>query len=128
MTNRRWGLEFGIWDFLLEGRSHCEAEDLVLLRTEVVVEHALALRVPGVNQPERHVQYRHEEAQLDARRGLERARLADDFRGDARRVRQREVRGREGIDERRRRREDETRQVLFPRERLADVAHLAGVV
>src|SRR5262245_41124077 len=42
-----------------ERRTHREAELERLLRLQAVVVHAVALRVVGEDQPERHVQDRH---------------------------------------------------------------------
>src|SRR4051812_17661299 len=54
----------------LEGRSDREAELERLLRLQHVVEHAGPLRVVGEDEPEWHVQHRHEEAELETGRGL----------------------------------------------------------
>src|SRR5215831_9129070 len=55
----------------LEGRPDCEAELEEALRLQAVVQDARALRVPREDEAERHVQHGHEEANLDAGRGLE---------------------------------------------------------
>ena len=51
----------------LECRSHREAEHQLLGRPQIVVQHALALRVFSKNQAERHVEDRHEEPDLGTR-------------------------------------------------------------
>src|SRR5437667_6525475 len=54
-----------------EGGADGEPELERALRLQGVVQHAGPLRVIGEDQPERHVQHRHEEADLDAGRRLE---------------------------------------------------------
>ena len=56
----------------LEGGSYCETEYGFFLGLELIIKYVVALRVPSVNEPERHVEHRHEEAQLDTCRSLER--------------------------------------------------------
>src|SRR2546425_1997545 len=51
----------------LEGRSHREAEHEFLGRPQAVVQDPFALRVFRKDQPERHVEHRHEETDLGAR-------------------------------------------------------------
>jgi hypothetical protein len=58
-----WQLQLAISS---ERRPYGEAELEALLRQQVVVEHAAALRVHRKNQPERHVQHRHEEPDFRA--------------------------------------------------------------
>ena len=93
-------------DGLLEGRTHGELERERLGRPERVGEHAIALRVRREDQAERHVEDRHEEPDLGARRGLERVAVADDI-GDRRRLRRGRIRqrgdARRVVEERRRR-------------------------
>jgi YD repeat-containing protein len=92
------------------------------------VEHADALWVIGEDQPERHVQHRHEEPDLGARRRLERAGLPDHLLERRRRVRRHQLRRRERIVDRRQVRVDRLGDVFLHRERLPDFADLAGVV
>src|SRR2546425_3104315 len=54
-----------------ERRAHSEPELERFLGLQLVVEHARALRIVGEDQPERDVQHRHEEPNLQASRGLE---------------------------------------------------------
>src|SRR5262249_14117724 len=61
----------------LERGPHREAEGEPWRLNEVVVEHPEPLRVVGRNQTEWNVQHGHEEPRLDAGRGPDRARVAD---------------------------------------------------
>src|SRR6188472_951206 len=61
----------------LERRADGETELETFLEIQVVVEHVAALGIHRENQPEGHVQDRHEEADFRSRRRLERARLAN---------------------------------------------------
>src|SRR5437667_10134522 len=54
-----------------ERRADRKPELKRFLGLELVVEHARALRIVGEDQPERDVQHRHEEPNLQASRGLE---------------------------------------------------------
>src|SRR6185312_13145972 len=113
-----------------ERRTHREPELPLLLRLQVVVEHVAPRRIHRKNQPERHVQHRHEEADFRSGRRLERIRFADDVRPDRQLYPSQWIRDyTNGVDERRiqraRRRPEEYR--LLPREMLADVAHLPGI-
>src|SRR4051812_1252119 len=119
----RWRLEA-----CSERRSHREPELVLLFGLEVVVEHARTRRVHREDQPERHVQHRHEEPDFGARRDLERGDLVDRDRD----ARQRVAQERQNLEHvARERRQAAWRHLacegFLPREVLALVPNLAGV-
>ena len=98
------------------------------LRLQRVVQDAGARWIVSKDQPERHVQHRHEEADLEARRCLEGVDLLRHERGDRRQRESGNRRDRIGQHEQlRRNRHDLVDQRLLEREALPHIAHLAGV-